>query len=251
VHVERLDGGAVWRVRIGGTRGNVLDASAIGALGRLFDEASHAAELKAVCLAGEGEHFSFGASVPEHLPGRVEMMLPAFHAMFRALFDCGVFVHAAVRGRCLGGGLELASACHRVAASPDAVLGQPEIVLGVFAPVAAILLEGRVGRASAEQLCLSGRTVDAKEALALGLVDALADDPEAEALAFVREHLAPRSASSLRFANRALRLGLRRRLDDDLGRLEALYLNDLMKTADAEEGLRAFLEKRAPSWSHR
>lgn len=248
VRVQRSEADQVWSVRIGGSRGNVLDAGVIGALGRIFEEAGRAGDLKAICLSGEGEHFSFGASVPEHLPGQVEGMLPAFHGMFRALFDCAVFVHVAVRGRCLGGGLELAAAGQRIAASPTAVFGQPEIALGVFAPVASLLLAERVGRPRAEELCLTGRMVDANEALGLGLVDELADDPEEAALAFIRKHLLPRSAASLRFANRALRLALRRRLDGDLAALESLYLKELMATRDATEGLRAFLEKRAPEW---
>ena len=248
VRVEPLSDGAIWRVRIGGTRGNVLDAKAIAELTRLFEDAGREPALKAICLSGEGDHFSFGASVPEHLPGQVETMIPSFHRMFRALFDCAVFVHAAVRGRCLGGGLELASAAHRITAAPDAYLGQPEILLGVFAPAGSLLLRERTGRRHAEDLCLTGRTVDAKEALAIGLVDEIADDPEEAALAWVRSHLLPRSASSLRFANRAVRLSLRQRLDDELSALESLYLEGLMSTADAAEGLRAFLEKRAPVW---
>jgi cyclohexa-1,5-dienecarbonyl-CoA hydratase len=248
VRVRRSEADQVWSVRIGGSRGNVLDAGVIGSLGRIFEEAGRSGDLKAICLSGEGENFSFGASVPEHLPGQVEAMLPVFHTMFRALFDCGVFVHAAVRGRCLGGGLELVAAGHRITASPDAVFGQPEIALGVFAPVASLLLPERIGRPRAEELCLTGRMVDANEALALGLVDELAEDPEEAAQAFIRKHLLPRSAASLRFANRALRLGLRRRLDDDLAELESHYLKELMSTRDATEGLRAFLEKRAPAW---
>jgi cyclohexa-1,5-dienecarbonyl-CoA hydratase len=248
IRTERLDGGAIWRVRLGGARGSVLDAPAVAALTGLFRDAAQERSLKAVCLAGEGAHFSFGASVEEHLPGQVERMLPAFHGLFRALFDSCVFVHAAVRGRCLGGGLELALAGHRIAAAPDAALGQPEILLGVLAPVASLLLPERVGRPRAEDMCLSGRTVDAAEALSIGLVDEIAADPEEAALAWLRKHLLPRSASSLRLANRAVRAALRRRLDQELAGLEALYLGPLMETRDAEEGLRAFLEKRAPVW---
>lgn len=251
LRIERLDGDAIWQARLGGSRGNILDASAIGALGRMFDEAARAPDLKAICLCGEGAHFSFGASVQEHLPGQVETMLPAFHAMFRTLFDCGVFVHASVRGCCLGGALELVTACHRIAASHDATLGQPEIALGVFAPVASLLLAERIGRPHAESMCLTGRLVAAEEARSIGLVDDVVDDPEAAALAFVREHLLPKSASSLRLANRALRFGLRRRLDEELNALERLYLKELMATSDAQEGLRAFLEKRPAAWSNR
>lgn len=250
VRVDRREGGAVWGVTLGGARGNVLDESAIASLTELFREAAGAKDLKAVVLSGSGGHFSFGASVPEHLPGQVERMLPAFHEMFRALFDSAVFTHAVVRGRCLGGGLELVTACHRVAAAPDAMMGQAEIVLGVFAPVASLLLPERVGRRHAEDLCLSGRTVDATEARSMGLVDEVAADPEAAAWEWIRRHVLPRSAISLRYANRAVRADLRRRLDGELASLERLYLEGLMSTSDASEGLRAFLEKRTATWSN-
>lgn len=250
LRVERLDGGALWDVLFGGTKGNILDRTLITELTALFDEARTARELRAVCLRGEGAHFSFGASVAEHLPGEVNEMLPQFHRMFRAMLDSGVVYLAAVRGSCLGGGLELASTCHRVFAAPDAKLGQPEIVLGVFAPVASMLLAERVGRARAEDLCLSGRICSAEEAFAMGLVDVVDADPAKAALSYAREHLTCRSASSLRFAVKAARLGLRDRFDDCLRALEKLYLQELMRTEDAVEGLEAFMQKREPRWKN-
>jgi cyclohexa-1,5-dienecarbonyl-CoA hydratase len=249
--VERLEGGAYWEVELAGSNGNVLDSALIDALAAVFEEAANARELKGICLRGRGKDFSFGASVREHLPGEVAAMLPRFHHLFRAMDASAVVSLAAVRGQCLGGGLELACFCHRVFAAPDARLGQPEIALGVFAPVASLLLSERIGRANAEDLCLTGRIVAASEAAEMGLVDVVTQEPETEALRYAREHLLPRSASSLRHAVRALRLPLSRRLDSDLARLEKLYLEDLMATEDAAEGIRAFLEKRPPAWSNR
>jgi cyclohexa-1,5-dienecarbonyl-CoA hydratase len=164
------------------------------------------------------------------------------------MLEVSVPTLAVVRGQCLGGALELASFCSRVVAAPDAKLGQPEIKLGVIAPVASVFLPERVGRAAAEDLCLSGRSVGAEEALAMGLVDELAEDPRAHALAWVREHLEPLSAVSLRIAQRALRCGLGQRFAHEIERVERLYLDDLMATHDAGEGLRSFLEKRKPAW---
>ncbi|MFQ5790932.1 MAG: cyclohexa-1,5-dienecarbonyl-CoA hydratase [Acidobacteriota bacterium] len=248
VEVEPIEEGAYWRVVLGGSKGNIIDTTMIGALTGVFREAKKARDLKAVCLEGRGRHFSFGASVPEHQPGKVEKMLPSFHGLFPVMLESSVAVLAAVRGQCLGGALELASFCHRVFASPDAKLGQPEIVLGVFAPVASMFLAERVGRGKAEDVCLSGRVLDAEEALRIGLVDAVAEDPSEAALAYAREFLLPRSASSLRFAVKAARHGLRARLDTELKALERLYLDELMSTGDAVEGIRAFLEKRRPQW---
>ena len=248
VLVERLDGGELWRVRLGGSKGNVIDAALTAALRETLALARRTPGLKAMVLEGQGAHFSFGASVEEHLPGQAAAMLRGFHGLALELADCAVPTLAAVRGQCLGGGLELVTLCHRVFAAPGARLGQPEIALGVFAPVASIALQERVGRGAAEDLCLTGRTLGAEEALALGLADELADEPAEAALAYARKHLLPRSATSLRFAVRALRVGLRLRLATELPLVEHLYLDELMATADALEGLRAFLEKRPPVW---
>jgi cyclohexa-1,5-dienecarbonyl-CoA hydratase len=245
---ERIEGGAVLRLALAAPKANILDGAMIAALTRAFRDAASDPDLKCVVVEGEGPHFSFGASVPEHLPGSVEAMLPRFHDLFRAMFASGVYTIAAVRGQCLGGGMELAAACNRVIAAPGAKFGQPEIRLGVFAPVASVLLAERTGRPRAEDLCVTGRIVDAAEALRIGLADEIAEDPAGAALAWVREHLLPGSAAALRHALRAVRTPLLRRFDDDLRRAEAIYLDELMATADAEEGLRAFLEKREPKW---
>lgn len=250
VSVERLEAGAVWRVTLGGSKGNVIDSALTQALAAVFQEAGRDPAVKALLLEGEGRHFSFGASVQEHLPGQVAGMLRRFHDLLLGLLDSSVVTLAAVRGQCLGGGLELVMLCQRVFAARDARLGQPEIALGVFAPVGSLVLPERVGRRHAEDLCLSGRSVTAEEALAMGLVDELCDDPGEAALAYARQHLLTRSASSLRFAVRALRSGLRARLSTELAALERLYLDELMSSADAEEGLRAFLDKRSPAWKN-
>ncbi len=248
VSVERLEGGAVWRVGLGGSKGNVIDAALTASLTEVFAEAGRTQELKALLLEGQGRHFSFGASVQEHLPGQVADMLRRFHSLLLGLVDCAVPVLGVVRGQCLGGGLELVSLAHRVFAAPDARLGQPEILLGVFAPAASLVLPERIGRRQAEDLCLSGRTVEAREALALGLVEEIHEDPGAAALDWTRQHLLEHSASSLRFATRAVRAGLRARLAAEIPLVEQLYLDGLMGTHDAVEGLQAFLDKRPANW---
>ena len=251
VRVEALDAGALWRVVLDRPKGNVLDREMVAGLAAAGARARDDASLKALLFVGEGAHFSFGASVQEHLPAHVSAMLVGFHSLFRALAATQVPMLAAVRGQCLGGGLELAMVCHRIFASPDAKLGQPEIKLGVFAPVASVVLPERIGRAAAEDLCLSGRVVDAATALTLGLVDAVAADPDAAALAYAREHLLPHSAAALRMAQHALREAWWRSVFVALDDVERLYLCDLMATADAREGIAAFLAKRQPVWSNR
>jgi len=157
----------------------------------------------------------------------------------------------AVRGLCLGGGLELASAGHLIFAAPDAELGQPEIKLAVFAPAASCLLPERIGQARADDLLLSGRTVSGTEAQVLGLVTATADDPEAAALAYFDQHLGGLSAPALRLAVQAARMGFVERVREKLARVEEYYLQDLMAKHDPVEGLTAFMERRPPVWKHR
>jgi cyclohexa-1,5-dienecarbonyl-CoA hydratase len=247
--VEVLAEGQIWLVKLATPKANIIDQAKVEGLSRLFERAASERHLKAVVLAGEGPHFSFGASVEEHLPDACADMLARFHGLFGLMLDSHVTAVAAVQGQCLGGGLELAAFCHHVVAAPDAHLGQPEIVLGVLAPVASVALAERMGRGAAEDLCLTGRTVDGARAHALGLVDELSEDPTATALGWVREHLLPKSASSLRLAVRAVRAGYARRFREELADLERLYLDHLMATADAREGLDAFLARRTPVWS--
>jgi cyclohexa-1,5-dienecarbonyl-CoA hydratase len=249
--VIELDGGAWWRVVLGGSKGNIFDTRLTTALTEVLLDAARAPQLKAVVIEGEGAHFSFGASVQEHLPDQVAAMLDRFHRLLFALLDSHVVTLAAVRGRCLGGGLELATVCDRVFASPDVTLGQPEIALGVFAPAASVALAHRVGHAHAIDLCLTGRTVGAAEARAIGLVDEIVEGHPADAaLVWARMHLSARSAASLRLAVRAVRAHLVAALRTELPAIERLYLDELMQTSDAVEGLHAFLEKREPRWRH-
>ncbi len=251
VRLETLDEGAIWRVVLNTPRANILDGEKCALLTRVFESVRDDTNVKAVVLDGEGPNFSFGASVQEHLPDQCAAMFASFHGLFRAMLDASVATLAVVRGHCLGGGLELAAFCNRVHAREDARLGQPEITLGVFAPVASVILCERMGRGAGEDLLLSGRIITAREAHAAGLVDQLDDDPGEAALAYAREHLLPRSASSLRLAVHAARLDFGERFTAALARLEDLYLDDLMRTEDAVEGLNAFLEKRAPRWRNR
>ena len=251
LRVELLEGGAIRRVTLSGGKGNVLDTAMIDALADEVDAAASASQVKAVVLDAAGEHFSYGASVEEHLPEAAPAMLVRFHGLLRAMLDASVPFLAAVRGRCLGGGFELVSFCHRVFAHEGAVFAQPELTLGVFAPAASAILPERVGPAVADDLLLTGRSVVAKEAHRLGLVDEVVDDPTAAALAWARTHLLPKSASSLRYATRAARHALSARVSSTLSDLERFYVDGLLGTHDGAEGIRAFLAKRPPHWTDR
>lgn len=248
LEIDQLEHGAIWHLRLNAPKANILDGTMVSALQAAFEAAARCKDTKVILLEGAGPNFSFGASVQEHLPQAVAKMLQGFHDMFRSALTSGIPCLAVLRGHCLGGGLELASFCQRVFASRDVELGQPEIKLGVFAPMASLMLADRVGRAAAEDLCLTGRTVGADEALTIGLVDEVIEQPLEVALTYAREYFLPLSASSLRLASKALRKDLSLRMADSLQRIETLYLQRLMASRDAEEGLRAFLEKREPTW---
>ncbi len=251
LHVELEKDGALLRLRLSRPKANIVDAAMIAALRAALREHLPGARLRAVLLEAEGPHFSFGASVEEHLPGSCAAMLRELHALILQLVESPVPVLVAVRGQCLGGGLEVAAAGHLIFAAPGATLGQPEIKLAVFAPAASCLLPERIGQSRAEDLLFSGRSIGAEEAHRIGLVDTLAGDPSQAALAYFEEHLAPRSASSLRFAVRAARAGVVERVRRKLAEVERLYLEELMATHDAVEGLTAFIAKRPAVWEDR
>lgn len=242
-------GGRVLRITIGGGKGNIVDTRVLAgieaAIARIHPEVT------AIVFRGAGKHFSFGASVEEHQRDLAPEMLRRFHALFGTLAELSVPTCALVDGQCLGGGLELASWCTWVAATPNAKLGQPEIQLGVFPPMGSVLLPWRIGGSAALDLCVSGRSITAERARELGLVTEVTDDLEAWWDAFYEENLQGRSASSLRFAERAVRARLYEDLRHELPKIERLYVEELMATHDANEGIAAFMERRTPNFEDR
>ena len=243
--------GALLRLRLARPKANLIDAEMISALRGAFDAHRANTGLIAALVDHEGPHFSFGASVPEHLPERCEEMLASLHALIGAMLEWPKPILMSVRGACLGGGLEFVLGGSLVFAAPDAQFGQPEMKLGVFAPAASVLLPLRIGQARAEDLLYSGRSIDAPTASAWSLVTAIADEPSAAALEYFDQHLASKSAASLALAVRAAREPFAELARARLADVEMLYLEKLMTTRDANEGLAAFIEKRTPRWEHR
>jgi len=251
VRVSSERSGELVRIVLDRPKGNILDLEMLTALrAAVASVAREPGRTKLVVFEGAGAHFSFGASVPEHLPEKAGTLIPTFHAFFRELEALGIPTAAVVRGQCLGGAFELALWCGMVFAEPSGRLGVPETKLGVFPPVAALALPWRVGGARATQLILTGEVVEAGAAFALGLVDAVEDDAEAALRRYFDAHLADKSAVVVRAAWRASRLRLAAALSTDLPILEAQYLKDLMRHRDPVEGLNAFLERRPPVWTH-
>ena len=238
---------------------HILDSTMNRALAAALRDlaARPAAEVRVVELASEGGRaFSAGVAIEEHTRERVGAMLEAFHGVFRALVELRVPVVAAVRGAALGGGLELVAFCDAVIAEESAMFGLPEIKLGCYPPVAALILPGVIGRQRAADLILSGETIDARAAQAMGLVTQVVPDGRLERVlpSFV-ERISRHSGAALALAREALGLGDGRgpRGADFLAALalaEEQYLARLMETHDANEGIAAWMAKRPPTWRH-
>jgi len=200
---------------------------------------------RVVVLRGAGKAFSAGVQIEEHVPSRVGAMLEAFHGVFRAFVELGRPLICVVRGPALGGGCELVAFADACIASPDATFGFPEIKLGCFPPVASLVLPSVVGAHRAAELMLVGEPIDARRAETIGLVNAVASSLEDEAAEFVRG-FARHSGAALALARRP-RAGFL----EDLARVEGVYLEKLMATHDASEGIAAWTEKREPDWQDR
>ena len=203
---------------------------------------------KVIVIAAAGKAFSAGVDIADHTPDKVGMMIEKFHAIFHTIWSLEQPVVAAVQGAALGGGCEVALGCDFIVASERAKFGQPEIKVGVFAPIATLVLPRLIARNKAMELLLTGDTIDARQAEQLGLVNVVA--PEAEFAAKVDAFIARLASLSgvvLRHSKRAVKLGL----EQGLAAIEKAYVNDLMQTQDAVEGLNAFMEKRAAVWKEK
>ena len=234
-------------------KGNIVTAEMVAALRSALGSVAENPHLKLITIEGAGDDFSFGASIPEHAPGEIDRVLPEMHALVIDLLEAPVPTAALVRGRCFGGGFELALACDFILADAGATFGLPEIALGVFPPAASALLPPRAGYAVATRLILTGATLDAGAADMANLLTLVAARGELRAAtdAWFAQRLAPRSAAALKHAAAAARLGLLDHVRAVLPKLERLYLDDLMRTEDAAEGIAAFIAKRRPAWTDR
>ena len=233
---------------------NVLNIAMMREIVDALNECGQRRDLAAIVFdaAEDTRAFSAGVAVEEHMPETVFQMLDTFHSIFRMLPQIAKPTVAIVDGPALGGGCEIVCACDVVIASEEARFGQPEIKLGVFPPVAAILLPRIIGERKARELILTGELIDADEALRLGLVNYVVPSNELAAKTEgVLAKLRDLSASALSMTRAALDLARHGGFESSLTNVENLYLHELMKTEDAEEGVRAFMEKRKPEWRNR
>lgn len=247
--------GQVTEVTIGPAPANIVSAKVIDELTvEIKDHASSAERrgTKLIVITGEGKHFSYGASVEEHKADMVGDMLPRLHQLIAHILECDVPTLARVPGLCLGGGFEVAMACSMIFCDKTAQFAVPEIQLGVFPPVASVLLPRLIAANEATRLILTGDKCKADDAFRLGLVNVVAEEGALEETTnkYIEKRFLPKSASSLRLACRAARADIARHFRENIPATEKLYLDDLMSTADAVEGIQSFLEKRPPEWKN-
>lgn len=230
---------------------NVLNIAMMKEMNQALDSLAPSG-LKVLLIQAEGKAFSAGVDVGEHLGDQVNEMIEVFHGIFRRMEKLGVVSVASVQGAALGGGCELAAYCDLVVASEKAKFGQPEILVGVFPPVAALVFPRQLGYKKALELIVTGEVIGAAEAKQIGLVNQVVPPEElATATQALVGKLVGLSGLVLSLTKKAVVQGLNHDKEQALGLIEKIYLDELMPTADAEEGLRAFLDKRKPRWKEK
>jgi len=241
---------SVARISLRNSPLNVIDIPMMQELAQTLAELEPRPDISTVVLIGEGKAFSAGVDVAAHTSDKVEQMLHEFHTVVRALVASKKVTIAAVHGPCLGGGAELAMVCDIVYTTASAQWGFPEIKLGCYPPVACTALAALVGQKRAAELILTGRTITGDEAAEIGLANRAAPD---EKLAGIVENtvdeLRKLSPAALAVTKKAIYAWDSMHFDKGLARAEKTYLEELMKTSDAHEGIRAFTEKREPKWT--
>ncbi len=230
---------------------NILTRALMASIREELPKLAAQSDLRVLLLAADGKHFSAGADVGEHMPPEYRELIPEFIDTIRMVSEFPLPVIAAVRGRCLGGGFELVQAADMIVATEQAMFGQPEIMLGVSPPAACALLPGLCAPALAAELVLTGDPITAQRAFEAGLVvQVVSDDTLDEAAFALASRLTRHSGPALRLTKKQLRAGVEAHRAAALRAVGAIYVDELMETADAVEGLKAFLDKRKPEWTH-
>lgn len=241
------------RLVLDAPRGNLLSLGMVRELEAALDDVPGRRHLRWLTIEGADGDFSFGARIQEHLPEPMREVLPATHALFRRLLALPVPTAALVEGRCLGGGFELALCCDDILAAHDATFALPEVKVGAFPPVAALLLPARVGASRAARAVVTGDAQGAGYWHEAGLVSVAGPGRTVveSAADWFDTRLANHSAVALSHACRASRLLVRSQVEPLLETVERQYLGELLETGDAVEGVRAWMERRAPRWNDR
>ncbi|MFA6233882.1 MAG: enoyl-CoA hydratase/isomerase family protein [Bacteroidota bacterium] len=250
--INETHDGAVAEVTLQPPPANIVSSAMMDEISHFLAAQQELTARKLIVFTGAGKHFSFGAAVEEHTPEQVGGMLPKFHRFIGALLASRVPTLAKVTGCCLGGGFELALACTFILADHKAKFAVPEIKLGVFPPPASVLLPWRAGDAFASEMILGGEILPVSRLKDRGVVNGVSDEGalDADLAVFIAQNILPKSAAALRYACTASRMSTVAQYEQFISRLEALYLDGVMATKDAVEGITAFLEKRDIKWTN-
>jgi cyclohexa-1,5-dienecarbonyl-CoA hydratase len=228
---------------------NVIDIPMMDELAEALNEIETRPDIAILIISGFQRAFSAGVDVAAHTPDKVEQMLNKFHGVIRALVGSKKVSIAAVHGICLGGGAELAMVCDLAYTSELATWGFPEIKLGCYPPVAVTALAALVGQKHAADLVLTGRSITGREAASIGLANSVMPEVDLEhVVQDAVQHLSQLSPAVLAITKKAIYAWDAIHFDKGLARAEKIYLEDLMRTEDSQEGIHAFLEKRSPVW---
>ena len=247
---EKKDG--VARLTLNRPPLNVLNIAMMKEINQVLESIQNDTSLKVLVITGTGKAFSGGVDVGDHIGDKVNEMIEVFHRMFRLLNALPQPTLAVLNGAALGGGCELAVFCDMVISLDTAKIGQPEIKVGVFAPIASIVFPKLLSMKKALELQFTGDAIDAQEAARIGLINqAVPADQLEEAANTMIQKLATLSGTVLSYTKKSTYLGLESNFEDTLKKVEHVYLKELMVTKDAEEGLQAFLEKRNPVWQNK
>lgn len=253
IKIEYLYENTVARVILDDGKGNVLDGIMMSELIEALTSFKTKNDIKLITFEGAGKNFSYGASVEEHTKDKAAAMLESFHKIFYTIIELHIPAMAKISGQCLGGGFELPLVCNFIFADKTAKIGQPEIILGVFAPPASTILPLKIGNAKADELLITGKIISGEEAKQLGLVNELYEDKdslEAGVDEWIKKQILPKSASSLKYATKAARASFDYFMMKNLPAFTDLFVKGLMETHDANEGINAFMEKRKPVWKN-
>ncbi|MGA2418493.1 MAG: enoyl-CoA hydratase/isomerase family protein [Candidatus Acidiferrum sp.] len=246
-----IDGG-VGRITLNRPEHNLLNEVMLREISDAITSAGERDDVKLLVLDSACKVFCGGIDIGEYTSQRVFQMLDAFHAAFAGMLDVGKPVVCVVNGPAIGGGAELAAFGDLVIASPKARFAQPEITIGVFPPLASTILPFLVGPKTALELVLTGEAVTAERALELGLINRLV--PESQLEQTVNELVSRITAHSgpvLTMAKKAILGGMGLSLRDGMKNSMNIFLNELYKLEDSQEGLRALVEKRKPNWKNK
>jgi cyclohexa-1,5-dienecarbonyl-CoA hydratase len=250
--IEYNNAGGIARITLNLPPANVLNIAMMKEIVQAVGESAKDRDVKLLVIDAKGKIFSGGVDVADHTADKVDQMTEVFHKMCTTVIKFPQPTLAILNGHALGGGCELAIACDMIIASENVKIGQPEIKLAVFPPIAAIMLPRLIGRKKALELILTGDTISARDALGMGLVNQVVPpDKLEEASNAMIAKFAALSPLVLKITKEACFAGLDRDYDETLKKVEDIYLHKLMVTKDAEEGLKSFMEKRQPKWQNK